>query len=278
MHLAGAEVGVRRTSEALGIQGKRKTVRKRIERGLGHGESLRLAYPAYTYADAEPGFAEHDLDEFDPIAEGLAFTRSLTTLRKAFRLETPLELIRDQHTRLTITAAATSGDVDASVQKALAQTRPDARLLHVPTLTGGVGAEDLTDFYGNFFTPLPAACNFSIRLLSRTIGTDRVVDELFLTCTHAAELPWLLPGVPATNKPIEIAMVSVFHVRGAKMASEHVYWDQASVLVQVGLLDPKLVPGKKKSGIKRLPVIGVEAARAVERGSSRTVNELIPDW
>lgn len=63
VHLAGAEVGVTRNTEVLGIQGKRKTVRKRLDPGEGYGGSLKLGYQAYTYEACEPGFAEHDLDE-----------------------------------------------------------------------------------------------------------------------------------------------------------------------------------------------------------------------
>lgn len=90
-------------------------------------------------------------------------------------------------------------------------------------------------------------------------------------------MPWILPGVPPTNKKVEILMVSIVAMRGSKLYHEHVYWDQASVLVQVGLLDPALVP--KGSGIQRLPVVGKEAAKRMIKSSDcdggRAHNELI---
>lgn len=270
VHLAGNDIGVHKHPEVLGIQGKRKTVRKRIDRGIGYGESLQLSFKAYTYAGVQPGFAEHDLEEYDSVAEGVAFTRSVGCVRKGFRAENDIELVKDRHITFLHSKQP---------DKALAQTGKYAHVIHAPTLTGGVGAEDVGDFYENFFTPIPQKTNASIRLLSRTIGTDRVVDELYVSLTHTMDIPWLLPGIPPTNKKIEVAIVSIFHVRGNKLESEHIYWDQASVLVQAGLLDPKVVPqATKKKGVEELPVLGAESARAMKRGSSRQVNQLIPDW
>ena len=268
VHLAGSEIGVNRNGEVLGIQGKRKTVRKRLDPGEGHGGSLRLGYKAYTYEGSEPGFAEHEFDEYDPIAESVAFTRSLATLQKGFRIEPDLGLIRDEF------SSSTTNCKHENTQKKL---RPYAHVIHAPTLTGGIGTKDLSRFYSNFFAPLPSS--FSSRLLSRTIGTDRVCDELFVSFTHSGPVPWILPGIPATNKKVEIIIVSILCIRGGRVESEHVYWDQASVLAQIGLLDPSLVPeAMKKKGVKSLPVIGVEGARAIKRGSSRQMNELIHEW
>jgi len=268
VHLAGAEVGVRRTTEVLGIQGKRKTVRKRVDPGAGYGQSLKLGYKAYTYSGCEPGFAEHDLDEYDAVAEGVAFTRSLTTVRRGFRLEPDIEGVHDP-----LTDATKAGQTE----KAMKQTGEYAHVIHGPTLTGGVGTKDLSRFYQEFFQPLPPS--FHARLLSRTVGTDRVVDELFVTFMHSQEIAWILPDIPATGKKVEIIIVSIVCVRGGKLESEHVYWDQASVLVQVSLLSPKAVPeAMKKQGVEELPVTGAEAARAVKRGSSKHLNELMLDW
>ena len=97
VHLAGHEIGVNRNREVLGIQGKRRTVTKTIPEGTGIGGSLELAYPSYTYEGAEPGFAEHDLDEYNKVAAGLAWSRSLDCVRKAFRAEVNLEKVWEQH-------------------------------------------------------------------------------------------------------------------------------------------------------------------------------------
>lgn len=94
-----------------------------------------------------------------------------------------------------------------------------------------------------------------MQLISRTVGSDKVVSEMFVSMRHTQEVPWLLPGVQATGKMIEVVLCSVVAVRGGKMEWERCYWDQASVLVQVGLLDPAL-----------LPVVGAEAARKVRDG------------
>lgn len=86
--------------------------------------------------------------------------------------------------------------------------------------------------------------------ISRTIGATQVVDEMLFCFTHTTEIPWMLPGVAPTGKRVEIPLLAVIKFRGDKLYHEHIYWDQASVLVQVGLLDAKL-----------LPVAGIETAR-----------------
>jgi hypothetical protein len=270
VHLAGDEINVRKTSEVLGIQGKRKSVRKRIDPGFGYGQTLEIAYKAYTYSGVEPRFAEHDLEEYDAVAAGVAFSRSTATVRKGFRIENDIEAVRDRQVQLINSE---------KVEKAMQSVHKDAQVMFGPTLTGGIGAEDIEDFYTNFFHPVPSMSNGSLRLLSRTLGTDRVVDEIFLSFKHSQTVPWMLPGVPPTNRQIEIAMVSIFHVRGSKMESEHIYWDQASVLAQAGLLDAKVIPSHmKKKGMTKLPVVGAEGARAIKRGSSKKINDLIPGW
>lgn len=133
---------------------------------------------------------------------------------------------------------------------------------YTPTLSGGIGAHALRRFYEHhFLRQLPPSMH--LRLISRTIGADRVVDELYTSFEHTQEIPWLLPGVAPTGKRVEIVLVSIVSVRGGRLYSEHVYWDQASVLVQVGLLDPKLLPREAQDKTDRMPVVGREAARRV---------------
>lgn len=162
-------------------------------------------------------------------------------------------------------------------------THKTPHVTHFPTLTGGVGAEELQRFYHDYFvTSNPPSLRLT--LVSRTIGADRVVDEIHLTFKHTQEMPWILPGVPPTGKRVEVLVVSIVSVRGGKLYSEHVYWDQASVLVQTGLLDPKLLPEKaQKLGVKELPVVGRDAARRVMRGmvdveDGEADNELLEGW
>ena len=144
---------------------------------------------------------------------------------------------------------------------------------HIPTLTGGIGYNDLHRFYRDYFIPgNPPSLN--MKLISRTVGTDRVVDELFVKFRHTQEIPWMLPGVAPTDKEVEVALVAIVCIRGGKLYHEHIYWDQATVLVQIGLLDPKL-SGK---GFSRLPAVDAAGARKVVDETSTRSNELIPDW
>jgi hypothetical protein len=134
-------------------------------------------------------------------------------------------------------------------------------VIHGPTLAGGIGAAELKTFYSQRFANPPS---LKLTLVSRTIGADRVVDEVHMKFKHTHEMPWMLPGVQPTRKTVEVLVVSVVTVRGGKLYHEHVYWDQASVLVQVGLLDPKLVPdAAQKSGVTELPIVGRVAARKI---------------
>ena len=113
----------------------------------------------------------------------------------------------------------------------------------------GVGRAQLKRFYKYHFIGANPP-DMELVPVSRTIGTDQLVDEMVIRFTHTAEIDWMLPGVAPTGKYVEIAMVAIISFRGDKLYHEHIYWDQASVLVQVGLLDPAL-----------LPVAGVETAR-----------------
>jgi len=127
----------------------------------------------------------------------------------------------------------------------------DAYVNHVPVMTGGVGHDELRDFYANRFIPqMPP--DTSMTPVSRTIGVDRVVDEMVFEFTHTIKMDWMLPGVQPTGKHVKIPLIVVVHFRDGKLAHEHIYWDQASVLVQLGLIDAS-----------RLPVAGGETAEKV---------------
>jgi carboxymethylenebutenolidase len=145
-------------------------------------------------------------------------------------------------------AAELAGDLDTT----LATMSDDPHLNHVPTLAGGVGREGVRAFYrdhlvGKFFPP-----DVKITEVSTTVGEDRVVQELVMSFTHTMTIDWLLPGVAPTGKPVEVAFAVVVGFRDGRITHEHIYWDQASVLVQIGLLDPK-----------GLPVGGADVARKV---------------
>jgi carboxymethylenebutenolidase len=121
--------------------------------------------------------------------------------------------------------------------------------IDVPLLTGGVGLEEVRKYYSEYFIPKNPP-DTEVVLLSRTVGQDRLVDEMIQRFTHTIEMDYMLPGIPPTGKRVEIPVIVVVEFREGKIASEHIYWDQASVLVQVGLLNPN-----------SLPVVGSESAR-----------------
>lgn len=138
----------------------------------------------------------------------------------------------------------------------------DAHVNHVPTMTGGTGKPALLDFYTRHFIPkMPP--DLEMIAVSRTVGTDRLVDEMVLRFTHTIEMDWMLPGIAPTGRRVEVAVVAIVHFRDDKVADEHIYWDQASVLAQLGLLDPA-----------GLPVAGAESARKILDPSLRS-NALI---
>src|SRR5215470_15330927 len=128
---------------------------------------------------------------------------------------------------------------------------PDAYVNHIPVLTGGYGREALRAFYSHDFIPAMPP-DTSITPVSRTVGEDQLVDEMIFSFTHTQPVPWMLPGVPPTGRKVRVPLVAIVHFRDGKLAHEHIYWDQASVLKQIGLLnDPSL------------PVVGAESARKV---------------
>jgi len=122
---------------------------------------------------------------------------------------------------------------------------------HVPTMAGGVGHDQLKRFYKYHFIGANPP-DTTLTPISRTVGTDRVVDEMLFRFTHTSAVDWMLPGVAPTGRAVEVALVAIVQFQDGKLVHEHIYWDQASVLVQVGLLDPN-----------GLPVAGAEAAYKV---------------
>ncbi len=139
-----------------------------------------------------------------------------------------------------------------STEAALATMTDNPHVIHVATPAAlGVGKEGVREFYSRHFRPqIPS--DVEMTPISRTVGSDGIADEFIFKFTHTTEMDWLLPGVPPTGKQVQIPVVAIITFQDGKVANEHVYWDQASILVQVGLLDPSA-----------LPVVGIEAARKV---------------
>jgi carboxymethylenebutenolidase len=143
-------------------------------------------------------------------------------------------------------------EMKGDLETTMATMNDNPHLNHVPTMAGGVGREGVRAFYrdhlvGKFFPP-----DVKMASVSRTVGDTQVVEELTISFTHTTVIDWLLPGVAPTGKPVEMAVAVIVGFKDGKISHEHIYWDQAGVLVQVGLLDPK-----------GLPVSGAESARKV---------------
>jgi carboxymethylenebutenolidase len=150
-------------------------------------------------------------------------------------------------------------DLDAT----MATRTEDPYVNHVPVMTGGFGFEGVREFYGrHFIGKWPE--DIEITPVSRTVGADQVVDELVLSFTHDIEMPQLLPGIAPTGRSVRLPFCVVVKFDGGRVAHEHIYWDQASLLLQVGLLDAS-----------ELPVTGAEQAENVLDPRSRPMNELI---
>lgn len=195
----------------------------------------------YTYPGVAPGFDRKHRASYDKASAGLAHSRSIALLRRAMGLHYDLEALWERHT----TYEFATRDVAATMRTMVAEPYVN----HIPVMTGGVGGEELARFYAHHFIPKCPA-DFKLVPISRTVGADRLVDEFVVSFTHDVEIDWMLPGIPPTGKHVQVPTVAIVNFRGDKLYHEHIYWDQASVLVQIGLLDPK-----------RLPVAGVETAK-----------------
>jgi len=163
------------------------------------------------------------------------------------RMTTDLFQLWEEHTKHEFATRDTEATLATMVE--------DAYVNHVPVMTGGYGKAALREFYSRHFIPsMPS--DTSLTPVSRTVDQDQLVDEMIFSFTHTQEMPWMLPGVAPTNRRVEVALVAIVRFREGKLAHEHIYWDQASVLKQIGLLTDSA-----------LPVCGAESARKVATSS-----------
>lgn len=169
-----------------------------------------------------------------------------------------LATVFDDH----LTAEFSSQDIDA----AMATMVDDPYLIHVPVMTGGIGYQEVRRFYRTVFIGHWPE-DTRIERISRTVGTDHVIDELVMSFTHDITMGALLPGVPPTGRPVRLPVCVVVGFRDGRITHEHIYWDQASLLVQVGLLDPA-----------GLPVTGAEQAEKLLAPRALPANTLLGDW
>jgi carboxymethylenebutenolidase len=149
-------------------------------------------------------------------------------------------------------------DVDATMETMVAEPYVHC----VPVMTGGFGGQGVRRFYSeHFINQIPKDAN--VTPISGTVGKDSVVDESILSFTHDTQWDYLLPGIPPTGKRVELPHVLVMKFENGRVAHEHVWWDQASLPVQVGLLDP----GK-------LPVVGIEQARRLLQFAAKNWDQI----
>ncbi|MCI0413396.1 ester cyclase [bacterium] len=173
---------------------------------------------------------------------------------KLSRDQESLRQLWEEHVRHEFGTRNTEKTLDTMVERAYVN--------HIPVLTGGMGRDELREFYSRHFIPQMPPDTEMIPI-SRTIGNDQLVDEMVFKFTHTIRMDWMLPGIAPTGKKVEVPLVVIVRFSGSKLIHEHIYWDQASVLVQLGLLD-----------VVSMPVVGVESARKALDPSLRS-NELI---
>ena len=151
------------------------------------------------------------------------------------------------------------------IDRTMATMVEEPYLNHVAVMTGGRDAAEVRRFYEDHFIPRWPA-DTTVVPVSRTVGEDQVVDELVMSFTHDVEMDFMLPGVVPSGRPVELPVAAVVGVADGRVTHEHIYWDQATILVQVGALDPA-----------GLPMTGGEQARKM-LDRSLAPNALIPGW
>jgi len=181
-------------------------------------------------------------------------TKKRKAPKSAAAAQKTLSQLWDEHVRHEFSTRHTEHTLDTMVEHAYVN--------HIPVLTGGSGHDELREFYSKHFIPqMPP--DTEMTAVSRTIGEDQLVDEMIFKFTHTMRMDWMLPGISPTGKRVEVPLVAIVRFRDGKLAHEHIYWDQASVLVQIGLLDPA-----------KLPVVGIDSAKKV-LDPSLPANELM---
>jgi carboxymethylenebutenolidase len=201
------------------------------------------------YMGQDHAFAREEGEHYDKPSASMAYGRTMELFHRTIGPIHDLSKLWDDHCYFEFAAR----DVPATMATMVAQPYVN----HIPTMTGGVGAEQLSRFYQwHFVNANPE--DTKLIPISRTIGSTSLVDEMLFCFTHTSEIDWMLPGVAPTGKYVEIPLVAIVNFRDDKLSHEHIYWDQASVLVQIGMLDPT-----------GLPVAGIETAK-------KLVDETLP--
>ena len=211
----------------------------------------------HAYDHCQPGFMDTSLPAYDKWAARIAYSRTLAPLRRVMGPHYDLAGLFAEHLRLEFVEK----DAHATMETMIGEPYVN----HVPTRTGGVGHQLLERFYKYHFIPTQPEDRQNT-LISETVGADTVVLEILGRFTHDKVMDHMLPGIPPSGKQVELPVVVVASFRGDKLYNEHIYWDQASLLTQVGALEPG-----------DLPISGAVAAHKLE-DMSLPSNELMPNW
>lgn len=228
-----------------------------IRQHIIHELATHKNIQTYVYNNVDHAFARPHGDHYHKPSALIAHERTITALRKAVGPYYDLEALWEEHVRFEFDTR----DVKATMATMVAEPYVN----HIPTLTGGVGYAQLSRFYRHHFVHNNPQ-DMTLTPISRTVGITQVVDEFIMSFTHDEEIDWLIPGIKPTGKYVEIPMLGVIKFRGPKLCHEHIYWDQASILVQLGLLDPT-----------GLPVAGAITAHKL-LDESLPSNTLMPTW
>ncbi|HZI92956.1 MAG TPA: dienelactone hydrolase family protein [Patescibacteria group bacterium] len=262
------EAGGIRAPLMLHIAGKDRSCPPAAQSAIHNALDANRLVTLLDYPDQDHAFSRLGGKHFDPRAAELADLRSLEFFARCLSEaaagpaagpvsgdSSRLSDLWEEHMKHEFATR----DTEATLETMVA----DAYVNHVPVLTGGVGHAQLREFYSRRFIPkMPP--DTQVTPVSRTVGVDRLVDEMIFRFTHTLEMDWMLPGVAPTGRKVEVPLVVIVQFRQGKLAHEHIYWDQASVLAQIGLLDAA-----------RLPVAGVESAHKVLDAQSSPSNLLI---
>lgn len=199
-------------------------------------------------------------------AAAMSYSRTVALLKSTMGPRFPLEQLWDQHTYFEFATR------DAAKTMTTMVAQPYVN--HVACLTGGAGFEQLARFYQHHFTSVSPP-DTTLIPISRTIGSDRIIDEMLFSCTHTTQIDYFLPGVPPTGRKLRIPMVGIVNLRGDKLAYESLYWDQANALVQLGLLDA--VSSSLDPNVT-LPIAGDQVAQKILHPYGIPSNHLMPNW
>ncbi|KAF7331764.1 hypothetical protein MKEN_00056300 [Mycena kentingensis (nom. inval.)] len=211
---------------------------------------------------SSPSFAFPQATDFNSSAASIAHSKAAAFIKKYLGVF-DLEAIWEEHCYFEFEVR--------SVAQTMGTMVAEPYVNHVPTLTGGIGRKQLTAFYRDHFI-FSNPADTALQTISRTVGSDRVVDEFIFHCTHDKQIDWLLPGVPPTGKKLAIPMLGVINIRGDRLYHEHIWWDQGTCLLQAGII-PTHVPFEGKT--LRLPISGAESAQLLADERSVPANEML---